>query len=50
MAALDRRVGEKDLSGLVDGWYHSDQALQHWARQIGFLLCTHMKDEGCQKP
>lgn len=50
MAAVDRQVGEKSLPAVRNGWYHADLALQYWARQIGFLLCTHLKHEGCQKP
>lgn len=50
IAALDRRIGEKNVQGVWDTWHHADTALQHWAQQIGFLLCTHLKGEGCLKP
>lgn len=50
IAALDRRIGEKNVQGIWDTWYHADTALQYWAKQIGFLLCTQLKQEGCRKP
>jgi len=50
VAALDRRVGVKSVQGIWDTWQNADDALQYWAKRIGFLLCTHRSGKGCQEP
>jgi len=49
-AALDRRVGGKDPKGIVDTWYNADQALQYWAKQVRYVLCTERGGANCVKP
>lgn len=49
-AALDRRIGTKSVQGIWNTWHNADAGLLYWARQIGYLLCTHQGRQGCQKP
>jgi hypothetical protein len=49
-AALDRRVGGKQLAKLWNGWHNADDALQYWARRIGFVLCEYRGSANCVKP
>jgi hypothetical protein len=50
-AALDRRVGGKELSKLWSSWHNADDALQYWAKRLAFSLCD-MRGGGasCVKP
>jgi hypothetical protein len=49
-AALDRRVGGKELTNLWSGWHNADDALQYWARRLSFTLCDMRGGANCVKP
>ena len=49
-AALDRRVGGKELSKLWSGWHNADDALQYWAKRLSFVLCQQRGGANCVKP
>jgi Protein of unknown function (DUF3313) len=49
-AALDRRVGGKELSKLWSGWHNADDALQYWAKRLSFALCDMRGGTNCVKP
>jgi hypothetical protein len=49
-AALDKRVGGKDIQGVFDIWHHADDALQYWAKRLRYLLCMGRGSAGCAKP
>lgn len=49
-AALDRRVGGKDISKLWSSWYNADAALQYWAKKVAYVLCTSRGSNNCVKP
>jgi hypothetical protein len=49
-AALDRRVGGKELSKLWSGWHNADDALQYWAKKLSFALCDMRGGAKCVKP
>jgi len=49
-AALDRRVGGKELSKLWSGWHNANDALQYWSKRLRFALCDMRGGENCVKP
>jgi hypothetical protein len=49
-AALDRRVGGKELTKLWSSWDNADDALQYWAKMVGFRLCEMRGGTNCVKP
>ena len=49
-AALDRRVGGKELSKLWSSWHNADDALQYWAKRLSFTLCDMRGGTNCVKP
>jgi hypothetical protein len=49
-AALDRRVGGKELSKLWSDWHNADDALQYWAKRLRFALCEMRGAANCVKP
>jgi hypothetical protein len=49
-AALDRRVGGKELSKLWSGWHNADAGLQYWAKRLSFILCDMRGGANCVKP
>lgn len=49
-AAIDRRVGGKDVGGMFDSWYNADAALKYWAKRVRFVLCTEGGRANCVKP
>jgi len=49
-AALDRRVGGKELTKLWSGWHNADDALQYWAKRLSFILCDMRGGANCVKP
>jgi len=49
-AAVDRRVGGKDVGGMFDSWHNADAALQYWAKRVRFVLCTEGGRANCVKP
>jgi hypothetical protein len=50
-AALDRRVGGKEVSKLWSSWANANAALEYWAQQLRFVFCD-MRGGGvtCVKP
>jgi len=50
-AALDRRVGGKEVSKLWSSWANADAALEYWAEQLRYVFCD-MRGGGvkCVKP
>lgn len=49
-AAIDRRVGGKDVGGMFDSWHNADAALKYWAKRVRFVLCTERGAANCVKP
>jgi len=49
-AALDRRVGGKDLAKLWSSWYNADEGLQYWANRMSFALCQLRGGANCVEP
>jgi hypothetical protein len=49
-AALDRRVGGKDVKGIWDTWFNADAALQYWAQKLAYTLCGMRGGTDCIKP
>lgn len=49
-AALDRRVGGKDIEGIFDTWHHADAAVQYWAKRLRYVLCIGRGSTDCVKP
>jgi len=49
-AALDRRVGGKELKELWSSWDNADDALQYWAKRLNFFLCYTPGDTNCVAP
>jgi len=49
-AALDRRVGGKELTKLWSNWHNANDALQYWAKKVSFRLCEMRKGANCVKP
>lgn len=49
-AALDRRVGGKELTTLWSGWANADAGLQYWAKRLAWALCDVRGGTSCQKP
>lgn len=49
-AAIDRRVGGKDLSGQFDTWHNADAALEYWAKRTRYVLCLGRGGSNCVKP
>jgi hypothetical protein len=49
-AALDRRVGGKDIKNLWGDWYNADEALKYWAKRCAYVLCTERGGTNCVKP
>jgi len=49
-AALDRRVGGKEVTKLWSSWHNADDALQYWAKKVSFRLCEMRAGANCEKP
>jgi hypothetical protein len=49
-AALDRRVGGKQLTKLWSSWNNADDALQYWAKRLSFVLCDMRGGTNCVAP
>jgi hypothetical protein len=49
-AALDRRVGGKDITELWSSWYNANEALKYWAKRTAFALCGVRGGATCVKP
>jgi hypothetical protein len=48
-AALDKRVGGKQLRGVFTSWQDADSALQFWAELTRYRLCTFRTPDRCEK-
>jgi hypothetical protein len=48
-AALDKRVGGKQLRGAFSSWQDADSALQFWAELTRYRLCTFRTPDRCEK-
>jgi PBP1b-binding outer membrane lipoprotein LpoB len=49
-AALDRRVGGKEITKLWSGWHNADDGLQYWAKRLSYALCDMRGGTNCVKP
>jgi Protein of unknown function (DUF3313) len=49
-AAMDRRVGGKDVKGVFDTWHNADAALKYWAQRTRYALCMGRGGTDCVKP
>ncbi|MEW6077892.1 MAG: DUF3313 domain-containing protein [Thermodesulfobacteriota bacterium] len=49
-AALDRRVGGKQLTKLWSDWNNADDALQFWAKRLRFVMCDMRGGKDCVAP
>jgi hypothetical protein len=49
-AALDRRVGGKELTKLWSKWDNANDALEYWAKRVRFALCQARGGTGCVEP
>ena len=49
-AAVDRRVGGKDVGGMFDSWHNADASMKYWAKRARFILCTERGGKDCVKP
>lgn len=49
-AAIDRRVGGKDVKGVWDTWHNADAALEFWAKRLSYGLCTQRGGTDCTAP
>ncbi|MGZ3648633.1 MAG: DUF3313 domain-containing protein, partial [Syntrophales bacterium] len=49
-AALDRRVGGKEVTKLWSSWNNANDALQYWAKKLRFVLCDMSGRANCEKP
>ncbi len=49
-AALDRRVGGKNVQGVFDSWDGANSALKYWAARTRYVLCTVRGEGNCEKP
>ena len=49
-AAVDRRIGGKSVGGSTDSWNDVRQAMQFWAMQLRYRLCTERGETDCVAP
>jgi hypothetical protein len=49
VAALDRRVGGKDITKLWSSWYNADEALKFWSMRLAYVLCQQRGGTNCVK-
>jgi len=49
-AAIDRRVGGKDVGGMCESWHNADAALKYWAKRMRYVLCEESGGKSCVKP
>ena len=48
-AALDKRVGGKQLRGVFTSWQDADSGLQYWAELMRYRLCQFRGGAECEK-
>jgi len=49
VAALDKRVGGKELKGMFTAWQDADSGLQYWAELMRYRLCQFRGGAECEK-
>jgi len=49
VAALDKRVGGKQLKGVFTSWQDADSGLQYWAELARYRLCQFRGGADCEK-
>ena len=49
-AALDRRVGGRNLKGTFLLWANANAGLEYWAQRLGYVLCVQRGDKNCNEP
>lgn len=49
-AAVDRRVGGKSFSGMMDTWDDANQAMRYWAKRVRYVNCLGSGRSNCVKP
>ena len=49
-AAVDRRVGGKNFSGMMDTWDDANQAMRYWAKRVRYVNCLGSGRSNCEKP
>jgi len=49
-AALDKRVGGKQLRGVFTAWQDADSGLQYWAELVRYRVCTLISSAVCEQP
>jgi hypothetical protein len=49
-AALDKRVGGKQLRGVFTVWQDADSALQYWAELTRYRVCSFISSAVCEQP
>lgn len=49
-AAVDRRVGGKTFSGMMDTWDDANHAMQYWAKRVRYVNCVGRGEATCEKP
>jgi len=48
-AALDKRVGGKQLRGVFTAWQDADSGLQYWAELVRYRVCQFRGGADCEK-
>jgi len=49
-AALDKRVGGKQLRGVFTVWQDADSGLQYWAELTRYRVCSFISSNVCEQP
>jgi hypothetical protein len=49
-AAVDRRVGGKNPAGMFNTWADANDAMEYWAKRLGYVLCNERGGNECVKP
>ena len=49
-AAIDRRVGGKEIDGMTDSWDDVKKAFTYWAKKLAYRLCQERGGSNCVKP
>ncbi len=49
-AAVDRRVGGKTLSGMMDTWDDANHAMRYWAQRVRYVNCLGRGKSNCEEP
>jgi G:T-mismatch repair DNA endonuclease (very short patch repair protein) len=49
-AAIDRRVGGKEIDGMTDSWDDVKKAFTFWAEKLAFRLCKERGSNLCVNP